>query len=68
MNTKVFDLIMGVINPTINYGAGSVALTPIKQSDEKDKIDRIASNNVEISRTDWDAFETSWDFKRHPLV
>lgn len=68
MNTKVFDLIMGVINPTINYGAGSVALTPIKQWDEKDKIDRIASNNVEISRTDWDAFETSWDFKRHPLV
>ena len=68
MNTKVFDLIMSVINPTINYGAGSVGLTPIKESVKEEQVNCLASDNVKISRTEWDAFETSWDFKKHPLV
>ena len=68
MNTKVFDLIMSVINPTINYGAGSVGLTPIKESVKEEQVNCLASDNVKISRTEWDAFETSWDFKKHRLV
>ena len=68
MNTKVFDLIMSVINPTINYGAGSVGLTPIKESVKEERVNCLASDNVKISRTEWDSYETSWDFKKHPLV
>ena len=37
---------------------------------EKDKplVEKIVNSNIVISREDWDSFETSWDFKKHPLI
>ncbi|WP_419050061.1 BREX-1 system adenine-specific DNA-methyltransferase PglX [Hominenteromicrobium sp.] len=67
MNTKVFDCVMGVINPTINYGAGSMALMPLVY-EPSEQITTTAYNNVDIVKRDWDSYETSWDFKRSPLV
>ena len=67
MNTKVFDCVMGVINPTINYGAGSMALMPLVY-ESSEQITTTAYNNVDIVKRDWDSYETSWDFNRSPLV
>lgn len=66
-NTKVFDLVVNIINPTINNGAGSMALMPLIYKPTM-CINTIAEENVDISRKDWDSYETSWDFKRNPLV
>ena len=41
---------------------------PIIVSDQKEQIEIIVKQNVEICKNDWDSFETSWDFKKHPLI
>ena len=70
LNTKVADYFLKVINPTLNYTAGSISTLPIKKPDceSEEKIETLSSHSVSISKSDWDSFETSWDFKRHPLV
>ncbi len=52
---------------TVNFEVGQIGEQPIV-IDNKDKVDMLSKNNVMISKEDWDSFETSWDFKRHPLV
>ena len=69
LNTKVVDEILTVINPTLNYGAGSVGNIPVVFSNNKEEVvTKLTRENTDFSRIDWDSFETSWDFKRHPLV
>lgn len=69
LNTKVSNEILTVINPTLNYGAGSIANIPIIVVKEKKKqIEEFSENCVQISHYDWDSFETSWDFQHHPLL
>ena len=67
LNTKVTQYILSMINPTINTGADVVAKIPIKFIDEN-KVTNIVQSNINNCKTDWDSFETSWDFKVHPLV
>ena len=68
MNTNIIQKLLNIINPTLNYGAGTIAEIPvIDKKNENDKIARLAKENVSLSRTDWDSYETSWDFARHPL-
>ena len=67
MNSCVFNAIMGVINPTINYGAGSVSQVPVILGNEKE-VKSLVYENINFSRVDWDSFETSWDFKQYPLI
>ena len=68
LNTKVSNEILTVINPTLNYGAGSIANIPIIVVEEKKKhIEELSEKCVQISHFDWDSFETSWDFQHHPL-
>lgn len=61
-----FD-ILGILNPTLNYQAGNIKSLPIIFS-QQDKVDSLVDKNIAISKLDWDSFETSWDFQRHPLV
>ncbi|MEG1141747.1 MAG: BREX-1 system adenine-specific DNA-methyltransferase PglX, partial [Clostridia bacterium] len=66
-NSIVSEYILNIINPTLNFGAGSIGKIPIiKESYEK--IDGIVQKNVMMSKKEWDSFETSWDFKKHPLI
>lgn len=69
-NTKVVMKILEIIAPTINYQCGDIANIPVIITDKKCKqnIENIVESCINISRNDWDSFETSWDFKRHPLV
>ena len=68
MNSKIIAEIIKIISPTLNFEVGNIAKIPVDITDEtKAMILPITVNNVEISRSDWDSYETSWNFKRHPL-
>lgn len=70
LNSNVFHYIFGTLNPTLNFQSGEVAKFPIIRENEEyiENINRIATLNVSISKQDWDSFETSWDFKKHPII
>ena len=67
MNSTVFKYIFGQSNPTINSQSGEVAKFPVIISLNK-RIDDFVEHNVISSKNDWDSYETSWDFKHHPLL
>jgi hypothetical protein len=67
LTTKVAEYIFSVINPTINFPSGYLESLPFKVS-HKDRVDELVKICVDISKSDWDSFETSWDFKRHPMI
>lgn len=67
LNTNVGQYILSMINPTINTGADVVSRMPFKIKYRNAVIPKV-EQNVLLSKSDWDSFETSWDFKRHPLV
>lgn len=57
------------INPTINYQAGNIDSLPIIfVEDKKERIKILVNNSIEISKLEWNSFETSWNFKIHPLL
>ena len=69
MNSKIAEFSLRIINPTLNFGAGSISNVPIVFNKDMDnRIDDVVSNSISISREDWNSYETSWDFKRNPLV
>ena len=61
-----FD-ILGILNPTLNYQAGNIKSLPLLV-DREDEVDECVYQNIQISKDDWDSYENSWDFQRHPLV
>ena len=67
INSAVANDILKLLAPTINFGVEQVGKIPVKIQKKK-RIERITDENIEASKSDWDSFETSWDFKVHPLV
>lgn len=67
LNSKVGQYVLDISNATINYQPGDIAGIPVL-FDRIDVVDANAEKNIQISKLDWDSFETSWDFKQHPLV
>lgn len=69
-NSKVSTQILDIISPTLNYEVDHIKRLPIIIPLEAyhEKIDFISEENINLSKTDWDAFETSWDFEMHPIV
>ncbi|MCL2146344.1 MAG: BREX-1 system adenine-specific DNA-methyltransferase PglX, partial [Synergistaceae bacterium] len=69
LNSKVAEMAFKILNPTINMQIRDIKALPIFVDDEKlTTIERLAKENIQLSNADWDAFETSKDFKRHPLL
>ena len=67
LNSCVAQMYLTAINATMHYLVGDITSLPIII--QKDNcVSKIVDQNISISRTDWDAFETSWDFARHPLL
>lgn len=66
-NSVVAKIILEIISPTLNCETGHVGALPIKIQREQETTN-ITNECIESSRTDWDSFETSWDFKKHPLI
>ena len=67
LNTKVLAYYLSFMNPTLHNGAEVVSKVPFIQAID-DRVKVIVSNNIDISKLDWDSHETSWDFKFNPLV
>lgn len=67
LNSVYSAATLNIINPTLNYVPGAVSAIPYIE-DHFDTVTSIVRQCVEFSRADWDSFETSWDFQRHPLV
>ena len=74
---KVGALINGIVGsrylaflaPTLNFQPGCIAKIAFNQNIcQENEIDEFVSTNISLSKSDWDAFETSWDFTKHPLV
>jgi type II restriction/modification system DNA methylase subunit YeeA len=65
-NSLVALAIANVLSPTLNYEVGHIASFPIIEQ-RTEEVKSIVSQNINLSHADWDSFETSWDFKQHPL-
>ena len=65
-NSFVALAIANVLSPTLNYEVGHIASFPIIER-RSEEVKSIVSQNIYLSHADWDSFETSWDFKQHPL-
>jgi len=70
LNSKYANEIMNLYNPTLNYQVHDVKDIPIIIPDKGiyNQISELSNKSLEISKQDWDFFETSWDFEKHPFV
>ena len=68
-NTKIGTEVLKIVAPTIHCQCGDVANIPVIYDKNKaDVVNALVDENISLSKDDWDVFETSWDFKKHPLV
>ena len=69
LNTKITQEIIKILNPTITTQVGDMARIPtIIDEHRKPKVEEMSSQNIELAKEDWNSFEISWDFKKHPLL
>ena len=69
LNSCIMNDIIAIVNPTINTGCGVIAKLPaILKMQYFDEVEQTVKECISISKSDWDSFETSWDFAEHPLV
>lgn len=66
-NSKVMEYIFAITCPTIHFEVGRVAELPIMIAKEGN-VQELVKDNLELSKSDWDSFEISWDFQNHPLL
>ena len=69
-NSSIVAMLKKVFNSSFHFQCGDLAkiIVPSFSSKGRKHIETISREQIEASKTDWDSFETSWDFKRHPLV
>lgn len=69
LNSSVVNEMQSFISPTLDYHEGPLGKLPvIKDKDRESGVVRCSGWATDLSKDDYDSFETSWDFKRHPLV
>ena len=69
LNSKPIEELIGLLAPTLDFSEGAVGKIPaIYSSEYEDRINELTNGCISLSRTDWDSFETSWDFTCHPLL
>ncbi len=70
LNSSCAQSMLTLIAPTLNYQAGDMALLPYIASSPSisEHIESLTDSNIDLSKADWDSQETSWDFKRNPLI
>ena len=66
-NTSVVKNLMKILSPTLDFHEGPMGNLPIVETDAKTVADRVEVI-LPIAIDDWDSFEESWDFRRHPLI
>ena len=67
INSSVAKDILQLLAPTLNYGVEQIGKIPLVKKNTE-TVDQIVNDCIGLSKNDWDAFETSWDFRKHPLI
>ena len=68
-NSSVILKIASMLSPTLNFEVGQIAAYPIIIDEgKKDIVENLVDENRLLSKADWDTFESSWDYVRHPLI
>ena len=68
-NSNVGEYMMSFLSPTLNFNVGDIACIPVMPYEGRCSAILEAVDDLRTdSRQDWDSFETSWDFKKHPLI
>jgi len=67
MNSKTTMQFLRFLSPTLTFGPEQIKRIPCGDR-ISDEVELLAKRCVQIAKTDWDAYETSWEFKKHPLV
>lgn len=68
MNSKIAASILQILSPSMGFESGYLRKIPLYLPDNSDVIISNVQNSISLSKSDWDAFETSWDFTGHPLI
>ena len=68
LNTKVSNVITKILNPTVSTQIGDVVKIPLDVIENKIEVENLSSQNISISKQDWNSHETSWDFAQNELV
>lgn len=68
LDSKVANFYLKIMNPTINFPPGYIQAIPFSKECQTEQIENLSKSCTDMSKNDWDAFETSWNFKKHPLV
>ena len=68
LNSKIAAAIVEVLSPTLNFEVGNIAEIPVAvDASAQARVITTVDSCVQITRNEWDSYETSWDFKRNPL-
>ena len=67
LNTKFVNELSKLLNPTMHFKLGDFSKLPYLEA-ENSVVEQLAMSSIKISANDWDSYETSWDFQRHPLL
>ena len=67
LNGKISNAYLKIISPTLNTNVDDIRATPYMENN-KTEVVGLVRQCISLSKTDWDSFETSWDFKKHPLI
>ena len=57
-----------ILAPTLDFNQGPISKIPFPKGFQSRAVEDIVLGNIALARTDWDSFETSWDFQKHPLI
>ena len=71
LNSKFSQEIIALLNPTLNTNISDITAQPLyygKLPEQEDMVINLVSQNIALSKADWDSFETSWDFTHHPFI
>lgn len=70
LNTNIVENFLSFLNPTLNFTPGNVASLPIVslEREQKKHVELNTDALIKLAKSDWDSFETSWDFKRLPML
>ena len=67
VNSCVAQYYLSALEPTIRYSEGVLLKLPYIKENPK-TVSRYVEYCISLSKSDWDSYETSWDFKKHPLI
>ena len=67
LNSVVCALFLRILCPTLHFNIGDISKIPVRLARE-DEIKDLVNENINMAKADWDSYETSWDFKHHPLL